>query len=125
MEHSSVICLEVEVSGSYDRTAAQSRLRGNCTESDCAPIFASTQCRSSGLLERARTAQYRIRAWALWDDHLPITAVEIGALDRAVVEIGNAHVGPLDVASLRIDDDTVREMATGNDGLAVGSVRIY
>ena len=62
---------------------------------------------------------------ALWDDHPPITAVEIGALDRAVVETGHAHVGPIDVASLRIDDDAVREMATGNDGFAVGSVRIH
>ena len=62
---------------------------------------------------------------ALRDDHPPITAVEIGALDRAVVEIGHAHVGPIDVDSLRIDGDAVREMATGNNGLAVGSVRIH
>ena len=62
---------------------------------------------------------------ALWDDHPPIAAVEIGALDRAVVEIGHAHVGPIDMASLRIHGDAVREMATGNDGLAVGSIRIH
>ncbi len=62
---------------------------------------------------------------ALRNDHPSISAVEIGALDRAVVEIGHTHVGPVDVAGLRIDDDAVREMTTGNDGLAIGSVRIH
>ena len=54
---------------------------------------------------------------ALWDNHPAIAAVEIGALDRAIVEIGHAHVGPIDMASLRIHGDSVRQMATGNDGL--------
>ena len=38
---------------------------------------------------------------ALGDDDLAIPAVEVGALDRAVVPAGNAHVGPVDVARLR------------------------
>ncbi len=61
----------------------------------------------------------------LWDNHPPIAAVEIGALDRAVVEIGHAHVGPIDMASHRIDDDAIREVATGNDGLPIRSIRIH
>src|SRR5262245_62497478 len=33
--------------------------------------------------------------------------VEVGALVRAVVEIGDAHVGPVDVTGLRIHDDAM------------------
>ena len=60
---------------------------------------------------------------ALRDDNLAVLAVEIGALDRAVVEVGDAHVGPIDMTCLRIHDDAVGEMAIGDDGLAVGAIR--
>ena len=62
---------------------------------------------------------------ALRDDDLAIPAVEVGALDRAVVERGNAHVGPIDVTSLHIHDDAVGEAAILDDDLAVGTIGIH
>ena len=62
---------------------------------------------------------------ALRDNDFAIPAVEIGLLNRTVVEVGDAHVGPIDMTSLRIHDDAVGEMATGNNGLAVGAVEIH
>ena len=63
---------------------------------------------------------------AAWrDDDLAIPSIEVGALDRTVVERGNAHVGPVDVASLDIHGDAVGEMAIGDDGLAVGTIGIH
>ena len=62
---------------------------------------------------------------ALRDNDPAIPAVEVGALDRAVVEVGNTHVGPIDMTRLRIHDDAVGQMAIGDDGLFVGPVRIH
>src|SRR5262245_33101343 len=62
---------------------------------------------------------------ALWDDGLAIAPVEVGAFDRAVVEVRNAHVGPIDVTCFDIDDDAVGEWAPGDDHLAVASVGIH
>ena len=62
---------------------------------------------------------------ALRDDDLAVPAVEVGALDRAVVEVGDAHVGPIDMTRLRIHDDAVGKVAIGDDGLAVGAVGIH
>src|SRR6266850_2138087 len=45
---------------------------------------------------------------SLCDDGPAVLAVDVGALDRSVVHAGTgAHVGPVDMASLGIDDDTV------------------
>jgi hypothetical protein len=46
-------------------------------------------------------------------------------LDRTVVEVRDAHVGPIHMTGLRIHDDAVEEMAIGNDGLQVGVVEIH
>ena len=62
---------------------------------------------------------------ALRDDDHAVPAVEIGALDRTVVEVGNAHVGPVDVTGLRIHDDAVGKTAIGDNGFAVGAVGIH
>ena len=62
---------------------------------------------------------------ALCDDYLAVLAVDVGALDRAVVQARDAHVGPVDMASLNIDDDAVGQMAIRHDGLAVGTVGIH
>ena len=62
---------------------------------------------------------------ALRDDDPAVLAVEVGALDRAVVEVGDAHVGPIDMTSLRIHDDAVGEVAIGDDRFAVGAVRVH
>src|SRR6266576_6928985 len=62
---------------------------------------------------------------SLCDDCLAVLAVDIGALDRPVIQVWDAHVGPVDMASLGIDDDAVGQMAIRHDGLAVGTVRIH
>jgi hypothetical protein len=59
---------------------------------------------------------------ALRDDDSAIPSVDVGALDRAVVEAGDTHIGPIDISGVRIHDYAVGEVAIGNDGLAVGSV---
>ena len=58
-----------------------------------APIELAALLIEVDLLRRVRDA--------LRDDDLAIPAVEVGALDRAVVEVGDAHVGPIDVTGLR------------------------
>ena len=62
---------------------------------------------------------------ALRDNDPAIPAVEVGTLDRAVVKVGDAHIGPIDMSRLRIDDDAVGHAAIGDDGLFVGPVRIH
>ena len=62
---------------------------------------------------------------SLCDDCLAVLAVDVGALDRAVIQARDAHIGPVDMASLSIDDDAVGQMAIRHDGLAVGTVRIH
>src|SRR6202030_740378 len=62
---------------------------------------------------------------SLRDDYLAVLAVDVGALDRPVIQVRDAHVGPVDMASLGIDDDAVGQMAIRHDGLAVGAVRIH
>src|SRR6516225_9748123 len=62
---------------------------------------------------------------ALRDDDSAVSAVDIGALDRAVVQIGNAHVGPVDMTGSDIDRDAIREPAIGDNDLVVRAVRIH
>ena len=52
------------------------------------------------------------------------SAVEVGSLDGAVVLAGDAHVGPVDVSCLDIDDDPVGQSAIRDEHLAVRAVRI-
>src|SRR5262249_9545171 len=61
----------------------------------------------------------------LRDDDLSILAVEVGALDRAVIDGGIAHVGPIDVTRRHIHSDAVGKAAIGDDGLAVGTIGIH
>src|ERR1700693_32541 len=62
---------------------------------------------------------------SLCDDYLAVLAVEIGALDRSVIQVGGAHVGPVDMTGINIDDDAVGQMAIRHDGPTVGTVRIH
>ena len=62
---------------------------------------------------------------ALRDDDLAIAAVEVGALDRAVVEAGDAHIGPVDMTGLNVHDDAVGKAAIADDGLFLGPVGIH
>ena len=56
----------------------------------------------------------------LGNDRLAIPPVEVGALDGAVIQIGDAHVGPVDVPVFDIDRDAIRHPALVDDDLAVG-----
>src|ERR1700730_1294435 len=62
---------------------------------------------------------------SLCDDRLAVLAVDIGALDGPVIQVWDAHVGPVDVAGINIDDDAIRQMAIRHDDLTVGTVRIH
>ena len=44
---------------------------------------------------------------ALRNDRRAIPPVEVGALDGAVVQVGDAHVGPVDVPAFDIDRDAI------------------
>jgi hypothetical protein len=60
-----------------------------------------------------------------WDDDPAVFAVEVGPLDRTVVPADGPHVGPVDMAGLRIDDDAVGKPAIGDEGRAIGPVGIH
>src|SRR5262249_11884392 len=68
-----------------------------------APIELAAVLIEVDLLRRVRDA--------LRDNDLAVAAVEVGALDRAVVEVGDAHIGPVDMTGLHIDDDAVGQTA--------------
>ena len=67
----------------------------------------------------------RRKSDALWDDEPTIAAVEISALDGAVIcrSVGDTHITPVDVTCFDIDNDAVGKMATRDDSLFVGSIR--
>ena len=46
---------------------------------------------------------------AFANDGYAILTVEIGALDRTIVPVRNAHVGPVNVSGFKIDDDAIRD----------------
>ena len=50
---------------------------------------------------------------AFANDGYAILTIEISAFDRTVVAIGNAHVGPVDVSSLKMDNHAVRNPTSG------------
>src|SRR5262249_39009776 len=62
---------------------------------------------------------------ALRDDDPAIPAVEVGAFDRTIVEVGNTHIGPIDVTCFNVDDDPIAVSAIGDDRLFVGAIRIH
>ena len=69
---------------------------------------------------------FRRERAALWNDHSAITAVDVGALDGAIVCAGTgAHVRPVDMAGRDIDRDAIRKTAIGDDDLPVGAVGIH
>jgi hypothetical protein len=44
---------------------------------------------------------------AFGNDDLAFLSVDVGALDGPVVQVGNTHVGPVDVTGFHIDGDTI------------------
>ena len=65
----------------------------------------------------------RVRA-ALGNDGPAIATVQVHALDGTIVQIRNAHVGPVDVTRLAIDDHTIGYAAAGDEHLLVRAVGI-
>jgi hypothetical protein len=57
--------------------------------------------------------------------NLAVLSVDIGPLDRAVVQARDAHIRPVDMASLNVDDDAVGQMAIRHDSLTAGTVGIH
>jgi len=51
-----------------------------------------------------------------------VLAVEVGTLGRAVVAVGDARVGSINMTSVRIHDEAVGE-AIGHDCPALGAIR--
>jgi hypothetical protein len=47
------------------------------------------------------------------NDCLAVATVEISALDRTIVPVRNAHVGPVNVTGLKIDNHAVRNPTAG------------
>src|SRR5262249_19001164 len=65
------------------------------------------------------------RVGAAWRDNDPaVPPIEVGALDRAIIEAGDAHVGPVDMPRRHIHGDAVRETAIADDGLFLGPVGV-
>ena len=62
---------------------------------------------------------------ALCDDCRAVPAIDVSALDGSVIRVGDSHIGPVDMASLGIDDDAVRQVTIRHDGLAVGTVGVH
>jgi hypothetical protein len=62
---------------------------------------------------------------AFSNDGCAILTIEIHALDRTIVLVGNAHVGPVKVTRLKIDSYAVRSSAAVDDDFAVRAVGVY
>jgi hypothetical protein len=62
---------------------------------------------------------------SLCDDCLAVLAVDVGALNGPIVQIWDAHLGPVDMADLDIDDDAIGQLAIRHDGPAAGTVDIH
>src|SRR5262249_12677896 len=79
-----------------------------------APVQLATFLFEMELLGRKRRA--------LRDNRYAIAALEIASLDRAVITVRNAHVGPIDVPGLCIDRDAIRDPAIGHQNFLVRSI---
>jgi hypothetical protein len=62
---------------------------------------------------------------ALGDDDPPVAAIEVRTLDRAVIEMGDAHIGPIYMARSHIHDDAIGEVAIRDNNFVFGAVRIH
>src|ERR1700761_7506536 len=58
------------------------------------------------------------------NDRRAVAPVEIDTFDRAIVGRRHAHIGPIDVARLNVDRDTIRDRASGDDRRLAGAVGV-
>jgi len=56
---------------------------------------------------------------AFIDDSYTIPTVEIGALNGTIVPVRNAHVGPVNVSGVNIDNDPVRNSSSADDDFSI------
>src|SRR5882724_3394248 len=61
---------------------------------------------------------------AFANDGCAILTVEIGTLDRTVVLVRHAHVGPVNVSGFKIDDDAIRDSSTADNDFAIRAVGV-
>ena len=61
---------------------------------------------------------------AAGNDRGAVASVEVDTFDRAIVDRRNAHVGPVDVAGLDIDRDTIGDGASGDEDRLAGAVGV-
>jgi hypothetical protein len=61
---------------------------------------------------------------SLGNDHPAILSIEVGALNGTIVQIGNTHVSPVNVAGLNVDYYAIGVSTLGYDDLPVGAVSI-
>src|SRR2546423_11883827 len=67
---------------------------------------------------------FRCKRLAFANDGYAILTVEIGALDRTVVLVRHAHIGPVNVSGFNIDDDAIRDSSSANNDFPVGPVGV-
>src|SRR4029077_6835703 len=58
---------------------------------------------------------FRRECLAFANNGYAILTVEIDALDRTIVLARNAHVGPVNVSGLKIDDDAIRDSGSADN----------
>ena len=61
---------------------------------------------------------------AFTDDGYAILTVEISALDRTVVLIRNAHVGPVNVSGFNIDNDSIWNSTSADNDFSIRPVGV-
>src|SRR6266566_1460399 len=84
--------------------------------------FAVAPIKFAALLFQMELLRRECPAFA--NDGYAILAVEISALDRTVVLVRNAHVGPVNVSGFKIDDDAVWDSSSGDNHFSVRPIGV-
>ena len=66
----------------------------------------------------------RRKCFAFSNDGYTISTVEISAFDRTIVPIRNAHVSPVNVTGVTIDNDPIGHSAAGDYDFSVRPVGV-
>ena len=61
---------------------------------------------------------------AFADNGYTILTVEIGALNGTIVPARNAHVGPVNVSGVNIDNDSIRNSAASNNDFSLRAIGV-
>jgi hypothetical protein len=62
---------------------------------------------------------------SLRDNCLAVLSVDVGPLDGPVIQVWDAHVGPVDMACFNVHEDAVRQMTARHNGRVIRAVRIH